>query len=212
MRDREVHDVRDGADGRRHAGNRHHRVADGVVVVDADVRVVEEVLAVRVADEVVLGHLVLPVGARDGDDLRAALLALLRRVDRGGVDADVVEEEHHVPFLDAVVLDDGRAEVHGALQLQVLERLVEDGERGLHERVDVGETAGAEEHLAHREGGVPAACVDVYELVVGDGVRHQLRGGLDVGLLLLGDFADVRDRLVDVSVVVQHVCSFLLWG
>ena len=156
------------------------------------------------ADEVVLRHLVLPVGARDGDDLRAALLALLRRVDRGGVDADVVEEEHHVPFLDAVVLDDGRAEVDGALQLQVLERLVEHGEGGLHERVDVGEPPGAEEHLAHRKRGVPAARVDVDELVGGDGVRHQLRGGLDVGLLLLGDLFDVRDRLVDVSVVVQH--------
>ena len=138
MRDGEVDHVRDGADGRPHAGDLDNRVADGVVVVDADVRVVEEVLPVRVADEVVLGHLVLPVGARDGDDLRAALLALLRRVDRGGVDADVVEEDHDVPFLDAIVLDDGRAEVDCALQLQVLERLVEDGERGLHERVDVG--------------------------------------------------------------------------
>ena len=74
----------------------------------------------------VLRHLVLPVARRDGDDLAAALLALLRRVDRRGVDADVVEEEDDVARLRIVVLDDGRAEVDGALEGEVLERLVED--------------------------------------------------------------------------------------
>ena len=171
-------------------------------------------MTVRVADEVVLGHLVLPVRGGDGDDLRAALLALLGRVDRGGVDADVVEEDHHITLLDAVVLDDGRAEVDGALQLKVLERLVEDGERRLHKRVDVGEPAGAEEHLAHRKRGVPAARIDVDELVVRNGVRHQLRGGLDVLLLLLGNLLDVGDRLLDISKVVDHdslLSGFLLY-
>ena len=58
---------------------------------------------------------------------------------------------------------------------------------------------------------MPAACVDVYELVVGDGVRHQLRGGLDVDLLLIGDLLDVRDRLVYVAIVIQHCrLSFFL--
>ena len=67
---------------------------------------------------------------------------------------------------EPVVLHDAPAVVHAPLQLQVLQRLVEDRQAGLHDRVDVGQAAGAEEHLAHHQRRVAAAAVDVDQPVV----------------------------------------------
>ena len=100
VRNSEIDDVGNGANRRRHAGHVDDRVANGVVVVDAHVGVVEEVLSVRVADEMVLRHFVLPVRRRDGDYLRAALLALLRRVDGGK--AKVLLSRMSLPLADVV--------------------------------------------------------------------------------------------------------------
>ena len=132
MSDGEIDHIGNGPDGRSHPGNIHHRIAHGIVVVDADIGVVEEILPVRMADEMILRHFVLPIRRRHRNDLRAALFALLCRVDGRRVDADVVEEEDDVTFLDIVILDDRRAEIDGAFELKILERLIEDGKRRLH--------------------------------------------------------------------------------
>ena len=58
-------------------------------------------------------NIVLPVRGGDGDDLAAALFALLRRVDRRRIDADIVEEENDIPLLHVIVLHDGGSEDQG---------------------------------------------------------------------------------------------------
>ena len=212
MGDCQIDDVGDWSDGRVQPGDVHDGVADGIVVVDADVREIEKILAGRMADEMVFRHFVLPVGARDGDDFAALLLDLHGRVDGGGIDADVVENDDDVVLLDVVVFDDGRAEIDGALQFQILERLVEDGEGGLHERVDVGEAARAEEHFAHGKRRVAAAAIDADEAVVGDGVRHEACGLADVVALLIDDLADVGEGVVDVAEIVEFFHVGSLYG
>ena len=52
MCDREIDDVRDWRDGCVQTGDVHDGVADGIVVVDADIREIEKILPRRMADEV----------------------------------------------------------------------------------------------------------------------------------------------------------------
>ena len=149
---------------------------------------------------IVLGDIVLPVGGGDGDYLHSALLCLKRCVDGGGVGADVVIDYQDIVLLQVVVVHDVPAVVHAALKGQVLLRLVENRKAGLHAGVDVAQAACAEEHLADGESGVSAAAVDVYESVVLDGIRHELRGGLDVVKLLGLDLVEQLNDERKISV------------
>ena len=124
---------------------------------------------------VIQGDVILPVGGGNGDDLGAPLLGLHNSVDGGGIGADVVVDDEHIILLQVVVLHDVAAVVDTALQGQILLSLVEHGKTGLHAGVDVAQTAGAEEHLADRQGGVAAAAVDIDQAVILDGIGHDLR-------------------------------------
>ena len=72
------------------------------------------------ADEMVFRHFVLPIRACDGDDFAALLFDLHGGVDRGGIDADVMENDDDIVLFDVVVFDDGRTEIDGAFKLQIL--------------------------------------------------------------------------------------------
>ena len=87
------------------------------------------VLLRRMADEMILGDLVLPVGAGDSDYLRAGFLGLGSGVDCRGVDSDVVEDDHHVARLQLIVFDNRRAEIHSALELEIFQCLIEHRQR-----------------------------------------------------------------------------------
>lgn len=73
----EVGHVGNGADGGIEALQLDHGVAQGVIVVDADVGEVEQVLAGGMAQLIIQRDVFLPVGGGNSDDLRAPLLACM---------------------------------------------------------------------------------------------------------------------------------------
>ena len=200
----EVGHVGNGADGGIEALQLDHGVAQGVIVVDADVGEIEQVLAGGMAQLIIQRDVFLPVGGGNSDDLRAPLLGLHDGVNGSGVGADVVINNQHVILLEIVIFHDGAAIIDAALQRQVLLRLVEHGQAGLHAGVDVAQAAGAEEHLADRQSGVTAAAVDVDQTIVLNGIGHQLCGGTDVVVLLRFDFVEQLHHLGQITAGLIH--------
>src|SRR5688500_18787967 len=137
-------------------------------------------LLVRVADVVIARELLLPVAGRHRNDFRAPLLGLLDGVDRRRVVADVVEDDEQIVALHVVVADEARAVPRRALDLDVLRRLAQRGDVVAVDGVDVGEAAGAEEHLADHHDRVPPAAVDVDQPVLLVRVGHHRAGPAEV--------------------------------
>ena len=202
VRDEGVHDGRGRRERHVESLDVEIRVAERIVVVNAQVGEVEEVLLAGMADVVVERQLAPPIRGRDRDDLRAALLGLFRRVNRRGVHADVVEDDEQVVLADAVVADEAVGVAGGALDFQVLQRLAHGADVVADDRIDVGQAAGAEEHLEDHHAGVSAAAIDVHQPILLVGVGDHPPGAFEFRRVMRFDRRELRGHVLQVFLPV----------